>query len=108
MFMDVDGQEQRESEKKNQMKEVKAAKRKKQKRRIQKRVVHAAGGLLWRESERGKELAVVHRPYYDDWVLPKGKLNRREDWAEAAPGRLVADDPMRVAAAAASNPQSPH
>jgi 8-oxo-dGTP diphosphatase len=30
------------------------------------------------------ELAVVHRPYYDDWVLPKGKLDRGEKWEDAA------------------------
>jgi 8-oxo-dGTP diphosphatase len=84
MLIDADGQEQKKVKKNIQPDEVKAAKRKKRKKRIQKRVIQAAGGLLWRESERGKELAVVHRPYYDDWVLPKGKLGSREDWAEAA------------------------
>jgi 8-oxo-dGTP diphosphatase len=59
-------------------------KKKRRKRPVQKRVIRAAGGLLWRESERGMELAVVHRPYYDDWVLPKGKLNKGEGWEDAA------------------------
>jgi 8-oxo-dGTP diphosphatase len=67
------------------MKNKKNGKKKnKQKRPVQKRVIRAAGGLLWRESERGMELAVVHRPYYDDWVLPKGKLDRGEKWEDAA------------------------
>jgi 8-oxo-dGTP diphosphatase len=27
---------------------------------------------------------VVHRPRYDDWSLPKGKLAAGEDWLDAA------------------------
>lgn len=42
-------------------------------------VVRAAGGVLWRPADSGGiEVAVVHRPRYDDWSLPKGKLNRGE------------------------------
>ena len=46
--------------------------------------VAAAGGLVVREGEDGPELAVVHRPKYGDWSLPKGKLDPGEDWEEAA------------------------
>ncbi|ETA04009.1 hypothetical protein CcI6DRAFT_00533 [Frankia sp. CcI6] len=42
------------------------------------RVVGAAGGVLWRPTRDGRQIAVVHRPRYDDWSLPKGKLRRRE------------------------------
>ena len=28
--------------------------------------------------------ALVHRPRYDDWSLPKGKLREGEDWEDAA------------------------
>ena len=44
------------------------------------RVVPAAGGVLWRPGQDGgpPEFAVVHRPRYDDWSLPKGKLDRGE------------------------------
>jgi 8-oxo-(d)GTP phosphatase len=42
------------------------------------REVLAAGGVLWRPAGRGVEVAVVHRPRYDDWSLPKGKLDRHE------------------------------
>ena len=47
-------------------------------------VIQAAGGLLWRESPRGRQVAVVHRPKHDDWSLPKGKLKEGESWQEAA------------------------
>ena len=46
--------------------------------------VEAAGGLVWREAEEGVELALVHRPRYDDWSLPKGKLDPGEDHETAA------------------------
>jgi len=46
--------------------------------------VEAAGGLVVREAGELVELAVVHRPRYDDWSLPKGKLGPGEDWAAAA------------------------
>ena len=43
--------------------------------------IEAAGGLLWRpveQSQRGIEVALVHRPKYGDWSLPKGKLDPGE------------------------------
>lgn len=40
--------------------------------------VEAAGAVLWRQGERELELALVHRPKYDDWSLPKGKLDQDE------------------------------
>jgi 8-oxo-dGTP diphosphatase len=46
--------------------------------------VEAAGGVVVRDTESGPEVAVVHRPRYDDWSLPKGKLTAGEGWAEAA------------------------
>ena len=47
--------------------------------------IEAAGGVVVREREGGgKEVAVVHRPKYDDWSLPKGKLHADEEWREAA------------------------
>lgn len=35
--------------------------------------VFAAGGVLWRDDPAEPEVALVHRPKYDDWSLPKGK-----------------------------------
>lgn len=43
----------------------------------------AAGALLWRDASR-TELAVIHRHRYDDWTLPKGKLDDGETFADAA------------------------
>lgn len=48
------------------------------------KIVAAAGGLLWRQSPRGPELALVHRPRYNDWTLPKGKVQPGEGWLECA------------------------
>jgi 8-oxo-dGTP diphosphatase len=44
-------------------------------------VVRAAGCVLWRRSpaDGTLELCLVHRPKYDDWSWPKGKLRRGED-----------------------------
>ena len=44
----------------------------------------AAGGLVVRDTGTGPEVAVVHRPRYDDWSLPKGKLAEGESFEEAA------------------------
>jgi 8-oxo-dGTP diphosphatase len=33
----------------------------------------AAGGVLWRIASEEPEVAVIHRPRYDDWTFPKGK-----------------------------------
>jgi 8-oxo-dGTP diphosphatase len=48
--------------------------------------VLAAGAVLWRRSpfDDGLEIALVHRPRYDDWSHPKGKLKHGEDAADAA------------------------
>ncbi|MFJ7178279.1 NUDIX hydrolase [Streptomyces massasporeus] len=42
--------------------------------------VQAAGCVLWRRSPATgePELCLVHRPKYDDWSWPKGKLKRGE------------------------------
>jgi 8-oxo-dGTP diphosphatase len=42
--------------------------------------VKAAGGLVRHDGK----LAVAHRPRYDDWSFPKGKLDPGETWEQAA------------------------
>ena len=43
-------------------------------------LIIAAGGVVWRETEDSKiELAIIHRPKYDDWTFPKGKLDTGEE-----------------------------
>jgi 8-oxo-dGTP diphosphatase len=46
--------------------------------------VAAAGGVVVRSGDGGRGVAVIHRPKYMDWSLPKGKLEPGEDWLEAA------------------------
>lgn len=48
-------------------------------------LVRAAGGIVWRDSNR-RELAVIYRDRYepDECCLPKGKLDPGEDWERAA------------------------
>jgi 8-oxo-dGTP diphosphatase len=55
--------------------------------------VRAAGGVVWREtvvadehghSRPGVEIVLVHRPRYDDWSFPKGKLDKGETFEQAA------------------------
>jgi len=42
--------------------------------------IEAAGGVVTRDGL----FAVVHRPKYDDWTLPKGKLDAGETFEQAA------------------------
>jgi 8-oxo-(d)GTP phosphatase len=44
------------------------------------KIVRAAGAVLWRPGYREStvEIAVIHRPRYDDWSLPKGKADPGE------------------------------
>ncbi|GAA2806224.1 NUDIX hydrolase [Kitasatospora paracochleata] len=54
--------------------------------------VLAAGAVLWvpgppKKNGRGwkkPRIALIHRPKYDDWSLPKGKLEPGEGWRAAA------------------------
>jgi 8-oxo-dGTP diphosphatase len=47
--------------------------------------IEAAGGVvLRRDDDRRTRIAVIHRPKYMDWSLPKGKLEKGEEWREAA------------------------
>ncbi|MFW0791894.1 NUDIX hydrolase [Gordonia sp. CPCC 205333] len=42
------------------------------------RIVWAAGGVLWRITGASLQIGLVHRPRYDDWTLPKGKAESGE------------------------------
>ena len=48
-------------------------------------IVQAAGGVVWRRGGDGRiEVLLVHRPRYDDWTLPKGKLGPGESAEDGA------------------------
>ena len=48
-------------------------------------VIRAAGGVVVRRSRSGEaEIAVIHRPEYDDWTLPKGKVEPDESPEDCA------------------------
>jgi len=43
-------------------------------------IIEAAGAVLWRNADNDSiEIALVHRPRYDDWTIPKGKLETNEN-----------------------------
>ena len=44
------------------------------------RMIEAAGGVVQQDGL----IAIVHRPRYDDWSLPKGKLDKNESFERAA------------------------
>jgi 8-oxo-dGTP pyrophosphatase MutT (NUDIX family) len=57
-------------------------------------VIEAAGGVVRRADGR---IAVVHRPRYDDWSLPKGKLDDGETFEDAALREVEEETGIRAA-----------
>jgi 8-oxo-dGTP diphosphatase len=53
--------------------------------------VQAAGGLVVLDGR----VALVHRPKYDDWTLPKGKLDPGETFEDAALREVWEETGMR-------------
>lgn len=48
-------------------------------------MIRAAGALLWRETlDQSIEIALIHRPRYGDWTLPKGKIEAGETALQCA------------------------
>ncbi|MEE6260873.1 NUDIX domain-containing protein [Plantactinospora sonchi] len=58
--------------------------------------VRAAGGVVWRHVGGRLEVAVVHRPRYDDWSLPKGKLDPGEHPLAAAVREVAEEADVRA------------
>jgi 8-oxo-dGTP diphosphatase len=55
--------------------------------------VRAAGGVVWRVPEGGGvEVLLVHRPGYDDWTFPKGKVDPDDVDEEHTALREVAEE----------------
>jgi 8-oxo-dGTP diphosphatase len=57
--------------------------------------IRAGGGVLSRPTEGGLEIAIVHRPKYDDWSMPKGKLQAGEMPLLAACREVVEETGVR-------------
>ncbi len=50
-------------------------------------IIHAAGGIVWKEENGEFKISVVYRDRHGpEWSLPKGKLQRdkKESWEAAA------------------------
>lgn len=60
------------------------------------KVIQAAGGIVWRETENQQEIVIVHRHKHNDWSLPKGKLTSGETWKEAALREVMEETGWRV------------
>lgn len=61
------------------------------------RTVQAAGTITWRVSGSELQVLLVHRPRYDDWAWPKGKLEKGETLAECAVRETEEETGVRVA-----------
>ncbi|GLW07280.1 NUDIX hydrolase [Microtetraspora sp. NBRC 13810] len=57
-------------------------------------LIRAAGCVLWRGDETNPEVALVHRPRYDDWSFPKGKLKLGEHVIAGALREVVEETGM--------------
>jgi len=44
----------------------------------------AGGGIVVRQTNKGAQILLIHRPRYDDWSFPKGKLETGEKFRQAA------------------------
>ena len=71
-------------------------------------VVRAAGGVVTRAGEHGPEVAVVHRPKYDDWSLPKGKRDPGETDEQTAVREVEEEAGLRCSLGRELMPTSYH
>jgi 8-oxo-dGTP diphosphatase len=58
--------------------------------------IRAAGALVWQSGPGGQQLALVHRPRYDDWSFPKGKVERGEHLLRTAIREVAEETGLRV------------
>jgi 8-oxo-(d)GTP phosphatase len=57
---------------------------------------NAAGAVVWRPAGTGSQVALVHRPKYDDWSFPKGKLDPDEHVLLAAVREVAEETALQV------------
>jgi 8-oxo-(d)GTP phosphatase len=58
--------------------------------------VLAAGAVLWRPAGRGAQVALIHRPKYDDWTFAKGKVDPGEHVLLAAVREVAEETGLQV------------
>jgi 8-oxo-dGTP diphosphatase len=58
--------------------------------------IRAAGAVVWRPGDQGPDIALVHRPRYDDWSFPKGKCRREEHVLTTAVREVMEETGLRV------------
>ncbi|UPK75767.1 NUDIX domain-containing protein [Nocardioidaceae bacterium SCSIO 66511] len=58
--------------------------------------VEAAGAVTWRRADGHTEVLLIHRPKYDDWSFPKGKLDRGERAVHASVREVEEETGVRV------------
>ncbi|HEY2505956.1 MAG TPA: NUDIX domain-containing protein [Streptosporangiaceae bacterium] len=58
--------------------------------------VRAAGAVVWRPAAHGTEVALIHRPKYDDWSFPKGKIEPGEHVLLTAVREVFEETGLRV------------
>jgi 8-oxo-dGTP diphosphatase len=59
--------------------------------------VLAAGAVVWRFNEEGQVVVLlIHRPRYDDWSIPKGKLDEGEQIIACAYREVIEETHLKV------------
>ena len=56
----------------------------------------SAGAVVSRKAENGNEILLVHRPRYDDWSFPKGKLDPGEHVLSAAVREVAEETGLEI------------
>lgn len=60
-------------------------------------VILAAGAVVWRYDNDGQVLVLlIHRPRYDDWSIPKGKLDDGEQLISCAYREVIEETNLKV------------
>lgn len=58
--------------------------------------VLAGGAVCWRETSAGLEVLLVHRPKYNDWSWPKGKVEKGETLPECAVREVEEETGLKI------------